>query len=147
MSHRLSLRTAAPLEGLGSNPTVEDLHPGHGGRCRERFGRIRCRFPVSVRVLLSFSCVLMCALAAAFCYWKCDFSCLCFVILLNMLTKHVAHAVGPRGTSRAVGIVVLLCHNSLESTHYLCSITCIHDHHNGSCLMALLTLKNHQLGH
>ena len=42
MTHRPSLRAAAPLEGPGSNPAVEDLPHGPGGRCRRR-GRRRCR--------------------------------------------------------------------------------------------------------
>ena len=45
ITHRLSLRVAAPLEGLGSNPAVEDLPHGPGGRCRRRDRRRRrcCR--------------------------------------------------------------------------------------------------------
>ena len=52
------------------------------------------RFRVPMCVLLSICCVLVCALAAAFCHRKCEFSFFMLRLLLNMLSAHVVHAVG-----------------------------------------------------
>ena len=116
VTHRPNLRVAAPLEGLGSNPAVEDHPRGSGQRCRAcvcgacAFFASRCAcFCVSAACSRVRPRVHFATRSAIFRISCRVFRSVCLVHMLYILI------MGARGAPRAAKLVLLLRVNTLES--------------------------------